>query len=150
VLGVLALAGCASPPKPMDSAPAAASKSLAGSKWKLVRFQSMDDAIGTVVPPHAERYTIEFAPDGGLALQLDCNRGMGRWEASPASAADGTLTITGGAMTRAMCGPGALDTQIARDLAYVTHYKFVDGQLSLSLKADSGIYLWAPATRGGD
>jgi heat shock protein HslJ len=150
MLGVLALAGCASPARPTSGGPDATSKSLAGSSWKLVHFQSMDDAIGTVVPPHVERYTMHFAPDGSLALQLDCNRGMGRWEAKPASPTDGTLTITGGAMTRAMCEPGALDTQIARDFNYVTHYLFVDGQLSLSLKADSGIYLWAPTTLGGD
>jgi heat shock protein HslJ len=124
-------------------------KSLAGSKWRLIHFQSMDDAIGTVVPPNVERYTIEFVSDGSLALQLDCNRATGRWEAKPASATEGSLTMTGGAMTRAMCQPGALDTQIARDLAFVTHYLFVDGQLSLTLKMDSGIYLWAPASPGG-
>lgn len=123
---------------------AQAPRSLAGSAWRLIHFQSSDDATGTKVPPNAERYTLQFAADGSLALRLDCNRANGKWTAVP-SATGGSLTLTGGAMTRAFCGPGALDSQIARDLTRVRSYTFAGMNLSLALEAGGGTYLWAPA-----
>lgn len=123
---------------------AAAPRSLAGSTWRLIHFQSSDSTIGTKVPPNAERYTLQFAADGSLALQLDCNRANGKWTAVP-SIAGGSLALTGGAMTRAFCGPGALDSQIARDLPRIRSYAFAGMNLSLALEAGGGTYLWAPA-----
>lgn len=120
-------------------------RSLAGTSWSLVHFQSSDDSIGKIVPPRLERYSLQFAADGTLSLQLDCNRARGRWEATPSSGSGGPLKITGGAMTRAMCGPGALDTRIARDLAFVRSYTIAGGRLSLALEADAGFYVWAQA-----
>lgn len=119
---------------------------LAGTSWQLVHFESSDDAIGKKVPPNADRYRMTFVADGTLALRLDCNRATGRWEAKPASAAGGSIALAGGAMTRAFCGPGALDAQIARDLARVRSYRFSGDRLGLALEADGGIYLWAPAS----
>lgn len=115
---------------------------LAGSKWRLVHFQSSDDAIGTKVPPSVERYTMEFMADGNVALQLDCNRAGSTWEAASSSARGGSLALKGGPMTRAMCQPGAMDTQIARDLSRVRSYTFDGNRLSLALEADAGIYVW--------
>lgn len=117
-------------------------RGLPGTSWRLVHFQSMDDAIGTRVPPNPERYVLTFASDGKLTAQLDCNRLAGGWQAAPSSPMAGGLTFTSGAMTRAMCQPGAMDTQIARDLDYVRSYTIKDNRLSLSLQADAGIYLW--------
>lgn len=124
-----------------QSAPA---RTLAGTGWRLIHFRSSDDAIGTKTPPNAERYTLQFAADGSLALRLDCNRAMGKWTATP-STTGGSLTLTGGAMTRAFCGLGALDSQIARDLPRIRSYIYAGMNLSLALEADGGIYLWAPA-----
>lgn len=119
---------------------------LGGTRWRLVHFQSSDDAIGTVIPPRVERYVLEFLPDGALAMQLDCNRGTGKWSSDVATSQGGSLSMMGGAMTRAACGPDALDTRIAADLSRVRSYVRTDGQLALALEADSGIYLWEPAT----
>lgn len=118
---------------------------LAGTAWRLVHFQSSDDSIGTVTPPRPERYILRFAADGALAAQLDCNRANGRWSAGPTSATGGALTLSGGAMTRAACGPGALDVQIARDLGNVRSYTLAGGRLNLALQADAGVYVWSPA-----
>lgn len=123
---------------------AAAPRSLAGTGWRLIHFQSSDDTIGTKTPPNAERYTLQFMADGSLALRLDCNRAMGKWTATP-STTGGSLTLSGGAMTRAFCGPGALDTQIARDLPRIWSYTYAGMNLSLALQADGGTYLWAPS-----
>lgn len=131
---LLAALSCTRPPE----------RGLAGTEWRLVHFQSSDDAIGTRMPPNPERYTLQFRADGSLALRLDCNRAMGKWAATP-STTGGSLTLTGGAMTRAFCGPGAMDSQIARDLPRIRSYTFAGANLSLALEADGGIYLWAPA-----
>jgi heat shock protein HslJ len=121
---------------------------LAGSAWRLVHFQSSDDAIGTVIPPRVERYTLNFGADGALALRLDCNRGMAQWSAEPSSRNGGALTIKAGAMTRAMCGADAIDTRLARDLAFVRSYTLAGGRLHLALQADAGSYVWEPLTDG--
>lgn len=117
-------------------------QTLAGSKWRLVHFQSSDDAIGIKVPPSVERYNIEFMADGNVALQLDCNRARSTWEATSPSTRGGSLALKAGPMTRAMCQPGAMDTQIARDLERVRSYTFDGNRLGLALEADAGIYLW--------
>jgi heat shock protein HslJ len=128
-----------------SSSPAA--QVLAGTTWRLVRFQSSDDAIGAVVPPRVERYTLAFGNEGVLALGLDCNRGTARWEVTSTSRRGGGLDIKPGPMTRAWCGKDAIDARLARDLADVRSFTLVDGQLSLALKADGGLYVWAPLAR---
>ena len=122
--------------------PPAPPTELAGTKWQLVHFQSSDDAIGTKVPPAVERYVLEFMPDGNAALQLDCNRARSMWKAEPSSPTGGELTMAPGPMTRAACQPGAMDTQIARDLTNIRSYTFRGEFLGLALQADAGIYLW--------
>lgn len=118
-------------------------RGLPGTKWRLVHFESSDDSIGKRIPPNPEKYILHFASDGSLSAQLDCNRLAGSWKAAPASPTGGGLEISGGAMTRAMCPPGAMDTAIARDLAYVRSYTIVGTTLNLALQADAGIYSWA-------
>jgi heat shock protein HslJ len=115
---------------------------LAGSKWRLVHFQSSDDTIGTKVPPSVDRYTMEFMANGSVALQLDCNRARSTWVATSTSSRGGSLALNGGPMTRAMCQPGAMDSQIARDLSRVRSYTFEGNRLGLALEADAGIYVW--------
>ncbi len=123
---------------------------LLGTTWRLVRFQSSDDTIGSIVPPQAERYTLAFSGEGLLSLGLDCNRGTARWEASPAPAdlpagsgrQSGALAITPGPMTRAWCGERAIDARLMRDLADVRSFVIEKGRLSLVLKVDGGSYLF--------
>lgn len=113
---------------------------ITATKWTLVGFQSSDDAIGTIVPPQPERYTVSFEEGGRFAAQLDCNRAMGTWQVTSQSPTGGSLEINGGAMTRAMCGPGAMDTRIAADFSRIRTYTLRDGKLYLALEADAGIY----------
>jgi heat shock protein HslJ len=117
---------------------------LAGTSWRLVHFRSSDDSIGTIVPPNVANYTLQFTNDHTLIMRLDCNRANAKWEAKPSSANGGSLAISPGAMTRAMCVPGAIDTRLAQDMARVRSYTVRDGRLSLALEADAGIYLWEP------
>lgn len=116
---------------------------LTGTSWRLVHFQS---PAGTVVPPSVANYTMEFGADGSLPMQLDCNRANARWSAQASSPNAGTISISPGMMSRAMCQPGAIDTQIAADLARVRSFTIDGGRLSLVLEADAGTYLWEPAS----
>jgi heat shock protein HslJ len=121
---------------------AASAPGLAGTRWRLIRFQSSDDAIGSVVPPDPDRYTLEFLAEGRYAMRLDCNRANGRWTATRAGADGGRLTLGPGAMTRAACPPGSLDTKIAADLGRVRSYTLRGDVLGLALEADAGVYEW--------
>ena len=137
-----ALASCTTPSVPADATSPSVSGTLAGTKWQLVQFQSMDDAIGTIKPADPTKYTMDLMYDGKLAMQLDCNRATGSWKAQPASPTDGQITFNAPAMTRAFCGEQSMDTRIARDLGFVVSYKLVGDTLNLALKMDSGIYTW--------
>lgn len=136
-IAALCLTACATAPEvPLDT--------LSGTSWQLVQFQSSDDTIGTVIPPNLERYRMQFMADGTLSLQLDCNRANGRWAVTGTTTTGGNLSLKGGAMTRAMCTPGAIDIRVARDLDHIRTYTLKDGQLHLALQADGGIYSWIP------
>lgn len=122
----------------------AAPASLAGTSWRLVAIQSMDDAQGTQVIPATQAFTVYLGQDGQASFKLDCNRGSGRWTAQAASADSGSFGFGPLASTRAMCPPPSLDARVARDLSAVRSYRLKDGRLYMSLMADGGIYEWVP------
>ncbi len=118
---------------------------LAGTNWRLARFQSMDDAIGEIRPHDPSVYTMTLDADGSVRMRLNCNRAMGTWSAAPASdAISGTFRFGPLATTRALCPPPSMDERIARDAQWVRGYLLRDGLLHLSLMADAGIYSWEP------
>lgn len=120
--------------------------SLAGTTWELVQFQSMDDAQGTVRVSDPSLYTVAFGADGRASMRLNCNRGTGLWQATPAAdRISGSLSFGLLAATRALCPPPSLDERLMRDLPQVRSYLLRDGQLHMSLQADAGIYSWRPA-----
>lgn len=123
--------------------------SLAGTRWRLVEIQSMDDAIGTTRPHHRDLYTMDLNADGTVAMRLNCNRGRGTWSAKPvANKTEGGFQFGPLATTRALCSPRSLDQRIAKDVAFVRSFLLRDGRLYLSLKADGGIYVWEPRPEG--
>lgn len=140
-LAALVLTACqtgdAGPPPPAGGG---ATPSLAGSSWRLVAIQSMDDAQGTTRPDEPSKYTLSFGADGRVVARLDCNRGAGSWK----SAGPGQLEIGQLATTRAMCPPPSLGDRLGRDLGFVRTYLVRDGRLHLSLMADGGILSWEP------
>jgi len=118
---------------------------LAGTSWRMVEFQSMDDAIGTVRPEDPSLYTMTLGVDGTASFRLNCNRAHGTWSSEPTGdGASGSFELGPLAMTRAICPPPSLDESFARDAAYVRSYLLKDGRLYLSLMADGGIYAWEP------
>lgn len=114
---------------------------LSGTSWRLVQLQSDNAAL---VPPNVEGYTLTFMADGSLVMQLGCNRGMAKWQAGRSSARGGSLSISPGAMTRAMCGPGAIDTKLAADMGQVRTFTMVGKHMHMALEGDAETYVWEP------
>ena len=135
----LSALGCTTPPS------AGTAPSLQGTTWVLESFQSMDDAQGTqrAEPPGA--YTLQFLPEGRVAMRLDCNRGTASWSHTPsADGVSGAIKFSPVAATRALCAPPHFGDRLARDLPDIKGYLLRDGKLYLSLRADAGIYAWRP------
>jgi para-nitrobenzyl esterase len=105
---------------------------LPGTRWRLVRIQSMNDT--EAMPADPSRYTLDFGADGTLAGQADCNRITGRWTASGESISLGPL-----AMTRAMCPPGSLSDRYVRSLQSAVTWMLVEGRLAIAMQVDAGI-----------
>ncbi len=119
--------------------------SLEGTAWRLVEFQSMDDARGTTRPANPDAYTMYLNADGRVAFRLDCNRGMGDWSAMPsAEGTSGTISFSQLAVTKAYCPPPSMGERLERDSQYMRGYLLKDGKLNISLMADGGIYVWEP------
>jgi len=119
---------------------------LGGTSWRLVEFQSMDDAQGITRPDDPNKYTITFNEDGTLAIRLDCNRGFGSWQSASPSAAGGALSFGPLGVTRAMCPEPSMDDLLANQLDYVRSFVIANGQLNMALMADGGIIVWEPIT----
>lgn len=118
---------------------------LAGTSWRLVEFQSMDDAQGTRRPTNPDAYTMTLGADGRAAFQLDCNRGTGTWQATRAAdGVSGSISFGPVAATRMLCPPGGMGDMLARETAHLRGWLLRDGRLALSLEADGGVYLWEP------
>lgn len=135
------LGGC----QPNAAAPVvgnAAFAGLAGTSWRLVEFQSMDDAQGTSRPKDPSRYTLRFGPDGRLAAQLDCNRGVGSWKNEISNATGGSLAIGPLATTKMLCPSPSMGELVSTQLNYVRSFTIRDGKLFMSLMADGGTIVW--------
>lgn len=137
VLAVL-LSGCATVLETIDP--------LAGTNWRLVEMQSMDDSQGTTWRPNRDRYTVEFNADGTAYMQLDCNRGRASWEAERTGEGQGTFKFGSIASTMAMCAEGSPSEKLGQQLGFVRSWVMRNGQLNMSLMADGGILVWEPTS----
>ena len=150
------LMGCRGGEEVADSAPAPEAGAteiaeagedgtLAGTSWRLVEFQSMDDAVGVTRPEDPSLYTMRLNANGTVEMRLNCNRATGKWSAEPSGdGSSGGFEFGPLAMTRALCPPPSMDEQIAKQSEYIRGYLLRDGNLYLSLMADAGIYAWEP------
>ena len=116
--------------------------SLAGTSWRLVKFEGGDGKV--LKPDDPSKYTIELATGGQLAARVDCNRGRGTWT----SAGSSQISFSAMALTRAQCPPGSLHDQIVNQWGNIRSYVIRDGHLFLSLMADGGIYEFEPIRPG--
>ena len=134
---------CATVPPAAPTLPSATGLSLSSTEWKLVYFQSPEDAIGRVTPKAGEDYTLSLTPDGTMAAGLFCNRGTGHWSSPDASLAMGSISLNLVAVTQALCPPSPLE-RIGADFARIRSFVIRDGRLHLNLMVDAGDYVWEP------
>jgi heat shock protein HslJ len=115
---------------------------LDNTNWTLVEIQSPDDRTGTVRPDDPQKYTMNLGADGKASMKLNCNRGMGTWQAGSAGGNSGSFEFGPISTTKALCPPPSLDQQIARDAQYIRSYVLDGRRLYLNLMADGGNYVW--------
>jgi para-nitrobenzyl esterase len=85
------------------------------------------------------RYTIQFKPEGKVAIEADCNRGFGSYEVT-----DGrNLSFGPFGVTRAMCPPESLSDRYLQELARVSSFFVKEGQLFMELPYDSGTLVFS-------
>jgi hypothetical protein len=127
------------------SSPVASDNPLAGTEWRLVEFQSMDDSIGAIRPDDPSLYTMGLNVDGTVQMRLNCNRANGTWAAEPsADGSSGRFEFGPLSVTTAVCPPPSMDERVTGDAEYIRSYLLKDGRLYLSLMADGGIFAWEP------
>jgi hypothetical protein len=128
----------------------AAGKPLAGTSWRLIEIQSMDDAVGSTHVADPSRYTMRLNGDGSVALRLNCNSATGSWSAEAAGpdSPSGRFEFGPLAATAALCPAPSLDDQVTKQAPYFRSYLLNEGRLYLSLMADGGIFVWEPADSG--
>jgi heat shock protein HslJ len=87
--------------------------------WTLTAFPG----VGAIAAP---LYTVQFLPDGTVAIGADCNRAGGTW-----SGGDGALSIAVTTSTRAYCPPPSLSEPYLAALNGVTGYTLLGTTLVL-------------------
>jgi len=111
---------------------------LAGTSWKLVKFQGGDET--TLVPDDGSKYTITFGSDGRVSARVDCNRGSSTWKSSRVN----ELQFGSWSRTSAKCPQGSLHDKIVTEGANVRRYSIKDGHLFLSGMSAGGYYELEP------
>jgi heat shock protein HslJ len=137
--GAALLSACTASPSSQNQ-----SESLSGTSWTLVAFRQAAANAAEVRPARPRQYRLSFQADGRLVAQVDCNRGSGTWQATPAGSG-GSLHLGPMALTRMMCPPDPLGQRLPQDVEAVQSYRIVDGQLQLELAGNAGSYIWARA-----
>ena len=112
----------------------AMSNELTGTVWQWQTDTLTDSA----------NYTIEFLPDGGLAVQADCNRGRSSYELF----GENGLRIDALAMTRAMCPPGSQDGAFIEQVVSSSSYIFDGENLILYPVVEPGTMIFTQVAAG--
>ncbi len=105
---------------------------LTGTVWELQQIQMNDGTLLTANPP--QNYTAEFADDGQVFVQADCNRALGEFTEE----ADGRLSVKLGPTTLVACPEGSIGPQFLQAMNNSNFFFFQEGDLFIDLKFDSG------------
>lgn len=118
-------------------ADAATTESLTGTTWQWV---GLTDPMQQLTIDAPESYTLTFLDDGSLQIQADCNQATASYTATD----DGSLTVTPGIMTLALCGPESRSEELIQKLGFAARYFFQDGHLFIDMIADGGTLEFQP------
>ena len=104
---------------------------LVGPVWKWVH--TIYDDGRKVAPLEPGRYTVQFLKAGTVKVKADCNVKGGIY-----SLTENRLSIEVTHSTMAACEEGSLEDQFVYNLVAGASYVFKGGNLTISLKYDSG------------
>ena len=108
--------------------------------WQLVEASLADGTVHT--PDDPSRYTIQFLPDGQVAIQADCNQGGGMYEIDGMS-----LSMPALRTTLIACPDDSLGNDYGLWLSQATSFELTDEALILSLE-DGGTLRFQAALGG--
>ena len=117
--------------------------SILDHTWEWLGMQTPKDEI-TVTDPTS--YSVTFAADGAVALQVDCNRGV----TSYVLGEDNRISFEAIATTMMMCPEGSLDQVFTTQLERVGSFFEFEGDLLLEQPMDSGTLRFRPAATDTD
>lgn len=110
---------------------------LVGYVWTWIEFLENNDTVTS--PNMPGNYTVEFLPDGGVAVQADCNRASGTYTLQGSQ-----IDIEIGPVTLAACPEGSLSDEFLRLLGDAVIY-FTEGDfLFLDIMMDAGTMKFFP------
>ena len=104
-------------------------------EWQWIKTIGIEELAMPAVP-NPENYTLAlFEGDigGTFFIRADCNTGSGRY-----GRPKDKIQFSDTARTMETCPSGSLDLQFLRSLAYVDHFRMLDGDLVLVFKNVSG------------
>ncbi len=100
--------------------------------WQLTAFP------GVATPIEPGRYTVQFVPDGTVAIRADCNWVLGTW-----TGGNGVLDLTVTQTTVAGCPADSLEEPFVQALDLATGY-VLDATMGLTLTGPSGEMYFSP------
>jgi heat shock protein HslJ len=111
---------------------------LVGPTWRVTAVATTVPAWQGVVPAaDSLRYTITFANDGTAAIKADCNQVTASYTTTPG----GSITITPGPTTLALCPPDSMGQQFVAALSSVNSYTVSGDNLTLRQPDNSRLEL---------
>ena len=100
--------------------------------WQLTAFP------GIATPIEPGRYTVQFVPDGTVAIRADCNWVLGTW-----TGGNGVLDLTVTQTTVAGCPADSLEEPFVQALDLATTYA-LDATMGLTLTGPAGEIRFSP------
>ena len=129
-----ALGGCATVP---DLSPD--ERALVASTWYLDTVADAQEEI-RLRPQLSDRHTMTFQRDGGMILQLDCNRGTSRWDAFEGNGGSGRLSVGQVASTRALCPSPSYGERMAAQLPQADFYQLGPDGRTLTIRTPAATF----------
>ena len=146
VAGVLAV-GVMTPPLSLaaDDATPQPGDAISSILWQMTSFE--DTARGSTPVDDPAKYTLQFLPEGRVAIGADCNQGSAVYAIAGSSLELGEI-----ASTLALCEPESLSDRFFQELGFVRSFVIDQSEatdrLVLSLMADGGFLHFSPVLTG--
>src|SRR3954452_613515 len=106
------------------------SSGLTGKTWTLTAITTQVPAFqGVIGPADQGQYTILFNNDSTFSAKADCNQVSGGYR----TGANGSMAITLGPSTLAVCPPGSKGSAYTAALSNTTSFAIANNQLTLTL-----------------